>query len=309
MRRANEPGRRRRATTYWRRGWLWPVAVAALGLTAGGLSACGDGLPGPGVAAVGSTTTAQPGTSSRTDGPAGAGSSTTPPPQGSSQTSGSSGAAGPAISLPKSWSSRSACAPAGCPTSQTRTAAGASNCPPGPIARRPRSRRRRRNARSSCRLGLGPARHPPPRRSPRCLWLPSACAGTASPISPSRGPRSPPRPSWRLRRDQRYRRGDPRLPEHDRRAVAGVRAGGGRLRVPAAQPLMRSGLDGGNPHNILATHPCDAASTVGTAPMNGNQQRSDGAHTAAWKAHGAGPSGRDGASRPTRPLRQGRWRR
>ena len=40
--------------------------------------------------------------------------------------------------------------------------------------------------------------------------------------------------------------------------------------------------------------------------MNGNQQRSDGAHTAAWKAHGSRPL-RPRRAVPARPAEHGRF--
>jgi hypothetical protein len=94
MRRPDEPGRRGRATAYWRPGWLKALTVAALGLACG-LSACGGGhSTSSGVAAIGPTTTAQRG-SSRTAGPPGGIPLTTAQPQASSRKSGPSGSAGP----------------------------------------------------------------------------------------------------------------------------------------------------------------------------------------------------------------------
>src|SRR5580704_5396571 len=52
---------------------------------------------------------------------------------------------------------------------------------------------------------------------------------------------SPSRPR-RQRRDQQYRRRGPRVPGDDRRAVAGLHAGGGRVPFSVAQPLMRTGV-------------------------------------------------------------------
>lgn len=93
MRRAGGPGRQDRAKAYWRLGTLNGLTLA-LGL-AWGISACGGGRStGSGVAALGSTTTAQPGTSSLTGGPARRRPTSTTQPPAPSQTSGSSGSSG-----------------------------------------------------------------------------------------------------------------------------------------------------------------------------------------------------------------------
>ncbi len=139
----------------------------------------------------------------------------------------------------------SACAPTACPTSQTRTPAGASSStraleinPSSPAFKAAQAKCQQLLPRRRPRLGAAPlpadagedaedrAVHAPARR----LRLPRP--SDLGPVQPVR--------LRRQRRDQRYRRSDPRLPEHDRPAVAGVHAGGGRVRVPAAQPLMET---------------------------------------------------------------------
>ncbi len=114
------------------------------------------------------------------------------------------------------------------------------------IPRRPRSRRRRRSARSSCRAAasLPPdqRRTRPHRRWRSCSRSRDACASTASPV-PRPWDLSPGEPV-RLRHpgDNRLRRCDPPVPVHAQHALARVRSGHGRVRRPRRKARPRPAL-------------------------------------------------------------------
>ena len=150
------------------------------------------------------------------------------------------------------WSrSPGACAPTACPTSQTRSPeVEALHYLLEPIPQRPRSRRRRRSARSSCPAAahLARGRRTPPHRR----WRSCSDRAVHAPARRLRVPRpsdlGPGQPPSRHPGDHRFRRSDPPVPGHDQHAGAGVQAGADRVRRAATwpPPLMETGVDAGN---------------------------------------------------------------
>ena len=150
---------------------------------------------------------------------------------------------------PQRSRSPAACAPTGCPTSPTRSPAGASVFHTGAGVDPSSPAFKAAQAKCEKFLPPGPGSGPPPSAQTLAHYLKVAqCMRRHGvPDFPDPRTRVPSNPRAALggaRRDQRYRRGDPRVPGHDQSAVAGVHTRGGRVRVPAAQPLMGTGVGG-----------------------------------------------------------------